>query len=63
MQARTDPSSEEDGNLALQPLEGEVMDSKMANFIGIHMLSGIELVGDKLHDESEQYYKYDQGPY
>jgi hypothetical protein len=37
----TNSSSEEDGNLALQLFEGEEMDAKMANFIGIHMLNDL----------------------
>ncbi len=37
----TNLSSEEDGNLAFQLLEGEEMDAKMANFIGIQMLNDL----------------------
>jgi len=37
----TNSSSEEDGNLAFQLFEGEEMDAKMANFIGIHMLNDL----------------------
>jgi hypothetical protein len=37
----TNSSSEEDGNLALQLFEGEEMDAKMANFIGIQMLNDL----------------------
>lgn len=37
----TNSSSEEGSNLAFQLLEGEEMDAKMANFIGIHMLNDL----------------------
>ena len=37
----TNLSSEEDGNLAFQLFEGEEMDAKMANFIGIQMLNDL----------------------
>ena len=37
----TNSSSEEDGNLAFQLFEGEEMDAKMANFIGIQMLNDL----------------------
>jgi hypothetical protein len=39
MQVKTDSGgSSDEPNIALQLLEGEIMDAKMANFIGIHML-------------------------
>jgi len=42
MQVKTDSGgSSEETNLAFQLLDGEVMDAKMANFIGIHMLNEI----------------------
>lgn len=44
MQFQTQGSQEssDDGiNLAFQLFDGEVMDAKMANFIGIHMLNEI----------------------
>ena len=40
MLVKTDSGgSSEEANLAFQLLDGEVMDAKMANFIGIHMLN------------------------
>ena len=33
--------SSSDDNLAFQLLDGEVMDNRMANFIGIHLLNDI----------------------
>jgi len=43
MLVNTDESNEssDDQNLAFQLFDGEVMDAKMANFIGIHMLNEI----------------------
>jgi hypothetical protein len=42
MQVKTDSQeSSSDGNIAFQLFEGEVMDAKMANFIGIHMLNDL----------------------
>ena len=46
MQVKTDSGgSSEEANLAFQLLEGEVMDAKMANFIGIHMMNEIPTYG------------------
>ena len=46
MQVKTDSGgSSEEANLAFQLLEGEVMDAKMANFIGIHMMNEIPTNG------------------
>lgn len=44
-------SSEEDINLAFQLFEGEEMDAKMANFIGIHMLSDLIETGNDVFDK------------
>ena len=42
MQIQTDSNeSSEEANLAFQLFDGEVMDAKMANFIGIHMLNDL----------------------
>jgi hypothetical protein len=42
MQVNTDSNaSSDDANLAFQLFDDEVMDAKMANFIGIHMLNDI----------------------
>jgi hypothetical protein len=43
MQVKTDQKtgSSEEANLAMQLLDDEVMDAKMANFIGIHNLNDI----------------------
>jgi len=42
MQVKTDSQeSSSDGNIAFQLFEGEVMDAKMANVIGIHMLNDL----------------------
>lgn len=46
MKVKTTGSSDET-NLALQPLDGEVMDAKMANFIGIHMINEITVTDDR----------------
>lgn len=48
VQTNSSESSSTDQNLAFQLFDGEVMDAKMANFIGIHMLNEIIDTG---HDE------------
>ena len=46
MQVQTESNgSSEEANLAFQLFEGEEMDAKMANFIGIHMMSDIVETG------------------
>lgn len=47
----TNSSSEEGSNLAFQLLEGEEMDAKMANFIGIHMLNDLIQPGNDGFDK------------
>jgi hypothetical protein len=44
VQTESNGSSDE-ANLAFQLFEGEEMDAKMANFIGIHMMSDIVETG------------------
>ena len=42
LQVKTESEeSTEESNIAFQLLEGEEMDAKMANFIGIHMLNDL----------------------
>jgi hypothetical protein len=55
VRADTNSSSEEDANLAFQIFEGEEMDAKMANFIGIHMLSDLIEPGNDCFDKFIEY--------
>lgn len=52
MQVRTDSNeSSSDGNIAFQLFEGEEMDAKMANFIGIHMLNDLVQTEEDLQEQ------------
>lgn len=58
MQIKTDSNdSSEEANLAFQLFEGEEMDAKMANFIGIHMLSDIVETGSQVQGTEEDLYQ------
>ena len=54
MQIKTESNgSSEEANLAFQLFEGEEMDAKMANFIGIHMMSDIMDTGSLIKGTDE----------
>lgn len=46
MQVKTSGESSDDGNIAFQLFEGEEMDARMANFVGIHMLNDLVETGE-----------------
>ena len=63
VRADTNSSSEEDVNLAFQLFGGEEMDAKMANFIGIHMLSDLIEPGNDGFDKFIDYEEDDSDYY